>query len=932
MKSFFRKLFNIYPGEEKVALLFAGLGFLWAFGVTSGQKFADALFLLHVGADSLPLAYTLAACAMMIMTAFFLKAFHYVPIQRIFATVLLGGVVFYISAYFGLLSMGPQTSPWFWFLLKIFGSVFFANVVTCFWTFVDHYFHLQDAKRLYSLFTSAIFLGVAATGIIMRSGWIDIRDVLLLITCLLLFSVYWITRILPHATPLHDDSLLEEDEAAKKGSFRYLFKSILRSKFILLLMVGNFLTYVLLVITEYSYLSAFDAHFDQGIRVVTGQEEKAQLTIFLGQLITGVSVFNLIVGLFFYSRLVRRYGITNLVLYTPLVLVFTFSGWLANNALFFPVVGFFVVEGMLYTIDDNNFSLLLNAVPARLKYKVRLIIESFFEPTGMLISSLLITFTPINSKILGLVLSSCALFAAMMVRKQYLKAILINLSENAIHFHRSAKNWLNRLSKKEQKILEQRLEAIMQKSDDASQLFASEAFINLGDKGIFHRLLDQTDSLSTNSKMTLIEAASKSKFNSDPHLLDRLHTWLSETSDNQLKGAIHFYLARLGLLHPDKIVSDLDSSDLLFRGAAILALKKSWAHLPPTSAASNRALAAQYLQILLDSSDEDEVSMGVKILGIDALPQDIDILIPFLKKPSLKIARSAAASIAQIADKHSVRYAPTLLLQLETVTDTEIRQSCLRALGKMNDSSLVKEIISKSIHLRPSERRFLEKMIAKMGLRTVPILMAIVKDSTMHDRSRVLAGRILGELAQSQLQANMHNIVSVEINRAYFYFYHAHTIQSKYPEIDLTVLKDALLSRYRSILDFIIQLLGVVGESEDCDLLSRSLRSTNPKVRSHVLETLEKSSDIKIFRALYPLIADLPHAEKMAAYEKSGQEILNLQELLDRMSSSPIQGDKIIAAAFKYRLDMPNWRESLRKQMATHEEIFHHFAYELLET
>ena len=58
-KGLFQRLFNIYPGEEKQALLFAFLGFIWAFGATCGLKFADALFLLHVGAESLPQAYTM---------------------------------------------------------------------------------------------------------------------------------------------------------------------------------------------------------------------------------------------------------------------------------------------------------------------------------------------------------------------------------------------------------------------------------------------------------------------------------------------------------------------------------------------------------------------------------------------------------------------------------------------------------------------------------------------------------------------------------------------------------------------------------------------------------------------------------------------------------------------------------------------------------
>ena len=124
MKEFFRRLFNVYPGEEKSALLFAGLGFLWALGVTSGQKFADALFLLHVGAQSLPIAYAIIACILMVMTAFFLKAFHTIKIEHIFISALFVGIVFYAIAYFCLTAQVGMESKIIWYALKIYGTAF----------------------------------------------------------------------------------------------------------------------------------------------------------------------------------------------------------------------------------------------------------------------------------------------------------------------------------------------------------------------------------------------------------------------------------------------------------------------------------------------------------------------------------------------------------------------------------------------------------------------------------------------------------------------------------------------------------------------------------------------------------------------------------------------------------------------------------------
>lgn len=932
MKGFFRKLFNIYAGEERNALIFAFLGFLWALAVSSGLKFADALFLLHVGASSLPIVYILTACVMVVLAAFLLQAFHLFSAHRIFIAVLLFGAFFYLIAHFCLSANIGIQSKWLWFALRIFGTLFLSIIVTCFWSFLDQYYHLQDAKRLYGLFSSAIFLGIAATGFIMRSGLIDIKHLTLIIVVLLILTSLWVSKIARSIQPVYDENTFEGSGEQVDNSFHFLFKSILSSKFTMLLMASNFLIYLFLVTTEYSYMSAFDRYFDQSHISGSGGEEKAQLTLFLGQCIAGVSIINLILGLFVYSRLIRRFGISNMILCTPIFLCITFSGWLFNDSLVFPVMGFFVVEGMLYTIDDNNFTLLLNAVPHKVKYKVRLMIESFFEPIGMLISSLLIAFTPLNSVTLGLILAIAALIVALQLRKNYLKAIFKNLLENAIHFQRGIKDWFARMPAKEQRGIEKRMLALLYRGTESERLFAIEGLLGFDEESILTKLLKGAGQLSSSAKIVLINKINESRFSKDESILNWLRQLEAEAVDPQLKAVVHFNLARHGLLDSHKVLNDLQSNDLMLKSAAILSLQKPMAKSSKESFTRNRDLAAQQILLLLSSENEEEVCMGIKILGVGSHSEDVEIIMPFLNHPSLKISRHAANAIAHLSDKQSRKYADPLLLKLSLSRDTEIRQSCLIALGKLEDPSFVRTIISSSIHFRPSERRLAETIIFQMGICIVSVLLAITKDITMHVRCRVLAGRVLGKLALPELRENLYMIINLEIERAYFYFYHQHTIQKKHPNIDLSMLKDALLSSFHSVLDFIIQLLGVAGESEDCELLSCSLRSPNPKVRSHVLEALERTCETPIFRALYPLIADLPDEEKINAYLKGGRPSLSLTELLDKMSHSSMHADQIMAAALKYQLNMPDWRESLKRQMASNEEIFHHFAYELLET
>lgn len=933
-QGFLQRIFNIYPGEERNALLFACLGFLWAFGATCGLKFADALFLIHVGAESLPQLYIIVSCGMIIVASLLLYAFDKLSSYSIFLTVLSLGIGFYFFALFCVYFELGTHSAWFWYTLRTAGYFLFAILMTCYWTFIDQYHHLQDAKRLYSLFTSSIFLGGASTGGIMHLGVLNLSHLIILIIGLLSFTYCWVKKI-ARDVPLvsHEDVEPESSGIEVSRSFRFLIQSILRSRFTLLLMASNFLIQLLLVITEYNYMSTFDEHFVtvQDVQQIEGSTE-SRLTLFLGQWIAIVSVCNLLFGLFVYSRLIRRFGISSLLMITPTLLIIAFTGWSFNQTLFFPLIGFFVVEGTLYVIDDNNFNLLLNAVPTKLKYKIRVLIESFFEPVGMLISAILLNLFQAQSRLLGLILAICALAIALALRSQYLRAILINLSDNAIRFQRKAEEWLSQMPFKQRKASEKRLLSILRLKDHQAQLFGCEGLLAFEDAATLKELLASLSRLPLATKIQAIDLLEQSAFAKDSLVLDTLQLWMQNDPSPELRSAVHFYLAKQGLLHPDKALVDLKSPDLQLRGAAIMALRKSLAYVPPTIAAYQQNLSTQHLRELLSSAHEAELCMGLQILGIEGNSQDVDTLIPYLRHPSLSIARTAAWSIAKIDHLDSARQAPLLLDQLELTNDSDIRVACLKALGSTQDSSLVPAIIQASSHFKPIERRVAEDLVYRIGLRTVPTLLTMTKDVTLTDRQRLLAGRILGRLSLPQLRANLFDIIRQEIDRAYFYFYHAHTIQQAYPNDDLSLLKDVLITDYYSVLDFIIQLLGVSGEVEDEELLARSLRSGSPKVRSQGIEALEKTCETVIFRLLQPLIDDIPTREKLSAYVKSGHKALSLTELLDRLATSPAQIDQIMAATLRYNLDLPGWREALRQQMLQQDEIFHHFAYELLES
>src|SRR5690606_18932449 len=141
----------------------------------------------------------------------------------------------------------------------------------------------------------------------------------------------------------------------------------------------------------------------------------------------------------------------------------------------------------------------------------------------------------------------------------------------------------------------------------------------------------------------------------------------------------------------------------------------------------NHTIAQKETELLLKSQEVEEVCMGLEIVKEAMGKEFVEKILPFLSHSSVKVQRSAAQALANLSDKSLSRYAAKLIEELEESSDTTVRLKCLEALGKIQDSTTVKEMILTSLHFRPNERRLAEEVISNMGLKTVPTLLNIVK-------------------------------------------------------------------------------------------------------------------------------------------------------------------------------------------------------------
>ena len=928
MQGLFRKVFGIYSGEGTQALRFARLAIFWAFGSSCLDTLSDGLFLEKVGAEFFPRVYLSIAIAMIAVSSLVLYSLKTTSPYRILMIAMALGASICMGAAFFVESSPPT---WFWYGMKIASKMFFIVMIPISWTFTDQYHDLQDAKRVYALYNAAYSIGTILSGVAINLilDKVGFPALLVAATIAILFGMGEARRIALKSTAIHDDST-EGIFSASRDSFGTVCKLLIQSRFVIVLLLFSLSTQFVLTVTEFNYMEGFDHAF----KASTNGLGEGKIAEFLGKCRAFISFSNILIGMFFYNRCVRRIGLNNAVLITPLFFLFVYSGWTFCDGLTFAILGLVAIEGILYTFDDNCFNLISNAVPTKLKSKVRIIKDSFFEPIGMLFSSLLLFSFHDNSRSLGFILTILALLFALTIRSIYSSAILSNLKENALHFERKLKGWLSSMSRREQKDAKKEILTALRSPKEEMQLLGAKALLEIGDVSVLDEILFVARKFGTLSKIQLLRLLDSSPFHSHSHVIQAVDQWVQLSDSSELSKHANFYLAKKGLHHPEKAEDDLDQSDLFLRGAAILTLKKSLANSSLDCAALNRTIAAKKLDLMLKSDRIDEIGMGLDILLEENTEEAAERALPFLNHESTFVKRAAARTLAKLAGKHLSRHAPRFIEELEASRDHALRISLLDVLGKIADSTTIKDLLLASVHFRPSERRRTEEIMIHMGLKIVPLLLTLTKDVALPERARILAGKILARQALAQLQANLPDILDIEIDRAYFYFYFAHTIQKQYPLYDLEMLQNALLAGYQSVIDFIIHLLGAAGSLEDPELLVRALHNRNAKIHSHAIESLERTCDARIFRLITPLVDDLPIEEKMAACLRWQGDFpkLTLSELLDKLDDSPLLFDKIVAVRLKTKLQMPNWRKELRELMKHSDETFHQYAYELLDT
>ncbi len=882
-----RKLFKIHEGEGLKVFTFFLLGSFLQAGLIMGVSISDALFLVHVGPDKLSLFYIIMPAIMIVFVLTYSWLLQIYGLNKVFLLTLLlligGGIAV------GFINLQPEHSPWLYYLFKIYTFAWLITLYSVYWIFVDRYFSILDAKRLYPILSGGLLFGAALGGGLVTYfsaivsaayfffGWALLA--FLGIFCFLFILIKWVKI---------DEDSDDQSEAGFLGAVKTVFNYSKKSKFIYTMNGAIFLTIFLTTIAEYQYSAVF----------AEGRNE-AELASFFGKLFLLANGFTLLIALFGFSRLVIRVGVSNITLVQPVAYLIAFLYFLLDYGPSSALFGFMAYQGIMIGIDYNNWNFLFNAFPGRVKQFVRIFTESLTDPIATAFAGVFLLWgvsylSPQQISGVALLVAAIFIVTALILRGQYLLAMIHSLRDGALDFSRDAKALLSNLKDSDMRLLSHTLS----KKQEGQKGF--EAFFHVlwsNDRNAAAQaVLKALDNLPIENEREVCNALAFILDENDASVSRQFLIWLGQC-EADLPPAVLEEFGNHGFIRPSALQPISQAESLSEKQAAIVTLNNSW-KIEDTSS------AMEGLSQLFKGTEEEVIS-GIKILGRMRKNQYVYLLKDFLSSPSHRVRYEALFAISKIVDESSSYALPFLIENLQAA-DSNIRLVTMEAIDKIQDSASIIPLLSASERFTPLEQRRAKGIILKMGLKSVPMVVSVFLGGHYSYASSSLAAKALCELAFPQFESSFPKIIDEEIEKAYqALLFYTILSEEKGQSPAIFVLSNFYKKIHEVIVDYILRVLTLGGRLPDFELISNSLHSHNLKIRGDAIETLEQGVNRKVFKLLLPLVDMRSTSDILEFYYKvfpiSGNDGRTLQhmksmDVINKALESPFSLERSIAA------------------------------------
>lgn len=473
-----QKVLMIKRGEEKKLFLFLLLFLFLIMGVEIGSGVSMSLFLVHAGADKLPVIFLLAA----LLNFGVVVAYVYLSSTKnntsLFYMLIIPALLLLIPVRL----LHPHFPGIMSYFLYILYEFLFSSVHLHFSVYLSDYFDTRESKRLFPIIFAGSRIGGITGGLILTflSPVIGSLNLLFIwIFCLMLGTgfLFYISKNYSYQVFDYEKQNKESIMFFKhiKGGFQFMKGS----KLLKSLTAGVFLLGLLSLIIKYLYSNVFLETFPQPDR----------LTAFYGMYSVLSSILGLLLQIFAANRIIDTFGIGAANTLYAAAFSSGFLG-LAANFSFIPALwAKFSDEQLEFVLQDPVEGLFYNAIPDQERARARALSSGLIKPISEITGSLflqwaIVLLPPKIIAILGFALSILFIITAKFQNHGYVQALMDMVKNNTLSLEDLKKHRWEKASKKD---LDE-LYKMADSKDDVLSHSAASLILNLDEEIKFDRL------------------------------------------------------------------------------------------------------------------------------------------------------------------------------------------------------------------------------------------------------------------------------------------------------------------------------------------------------------------------------------------------------------------------------------------------------------
>lgn len=830
-----RRLFQVLPDEGSKVLHFALLAGLLQAGVAIGMVAADSMFLANLGVEKLPLVYIMMPVVMAVYAPIYsvLQSRLGTPELLRWTLIVLtaGGLLF----GFGGEQFGNQT--WYLFAMKFYAGMWFIALYTMFWNFADDFFSILDSKRLYGLISAGSSAGAMLGGglVTLLSGLVPASKLFLIWTTVAMASlpVYMLLRRRHQVIASDGDGEQQVSPLELLGFIRRTFKN---SGFALALAVICFAMVALASTLEYLTFG-----------VLESGRSADELASLLGQLYAIAGAATLVINLFVFNRLVGWLGVRNVALIVPIAFLGAFVFFYLHYGFAAALVAFYAYQTLFVAIEYNNLNLLFNALPMAVKRQLRAFIEAMAEPAATATAGVLLFYFSAdlgssNLALTGLLAACVALGIAAYIRNDYARALAVNLRSDFLDFANPDAAWRQHLVPTDLTLLRQ----IAFGGERGQQLLAVELLWRLRDPAARGALLHVLSEADADEAERLRPAIASLIRDGDTEVLAETMLWLESEQAPRVPEVLDEFTATGAF--PVRRLQAWRRSDHPAHLAAIAVARWNGRQLVESS------LAVDEIRHLL-AGDEESKRWAIRAIGDCRHSRHAQELFGFLRPdqdPALRM--EALRSLRKLANPDSDDMLPAVLPLAREARSGE-RALILGIAERVGDTASIGELLWAAEHFSSSESRQLEAVIAGMGLKAIPAVISMARNTAAPFHSRSIAVRALSRLAMPQLMLITQELIEAELKRAEDSVVAKRSLKAHpHGGVGQTVLVRYYRDAAAEGLEFVLELMSLTGQLPDFDLIRASLSFANARDRANAIETIQQSCARPMFERIAALI------------------------------------------------------------------------------